>query len=175
MNKNLLYVGLLILIIVVGAAGNKVMQRYHSPGGNDAARFRYSEVPIEQSPAPKLEVATDPSFTEVKDKLIEGFPEFPVYPGATLEASAKVNSEGQTDMGYRVKWETHDPVPKIARWYERELAKAGWKVTPSSDPQSEGEQVIKIEKDIGSKEFSGYVAPEMEGDEVEIIVDLRLD
>jgi hypothetical protein len=124
---------------------------------------------------PKMEVATDPNFKEVEGQLVDGFPAFPVYPGATLEASSTVNREDQVIQGYRALWISHDAIPKIARWYETELRKAGWQVTPNDDPNSDGEQVIKIARDSNDVEYTGYVAPEMEGDRIEIVVDLRMD
>ena len=120
---------------------------------------------VEQKP----EVATDPSFPEIKGELIGGFPDFPVYPGATLIASAQTNPAGQPPQGYRAKWVTHDPVIKVMNWYEDDLPIAGWQYTPPNDQQSEGEQVAEISKG----DLKGYIAAEIEEENIEIVVDVR--
>ena len=122
-----------------------------------------------QQNIPKLEVATDPSFPEIKGELIGGFPELPVYPEATLVASAQTNPAGQPPQGYRAKWVTKDPVIKVMNWYEAELPKAGWHYTSPNDQQSEGEQVAEISKG----DFKGYIAAEIEEENIEIVVDVR--
>ena len=58
----------------------------------------------DQEPA----IATDPSFRELKGRLLEGIPEFPAYPGATLIGSAERNKPGEKNRGYRIKWTTTD-------------------------------------------------------------------
>lgn len=153
MNKK---IGILILILAIVAVGGFV--------------FKDKIVNIINNNK-KLEVATDPTFPEVMGKMVAGFPEVPTYPGATLVASAKTNAEGEPDLGYRAKWETTDSVPQIMKWYEVELPKNGWKYTAPDDKKSEGEQVAKISKG----DYSGYVAGEMEGDKIEIVIDLRVD
>ena len=94
----------------------------------------------------------------------------PVYPDATLVASAKTNPADQPDTGYRAKWITNDEVKKIMKWYESELPKAGWSYELPNDPQSEGEQVAEISKG----DFKGYIASEIEEGNNEIVVDVRL-
>jgi len=122
--------------------------------------------------AQKLEVSTDPNFPEVKGRIISGFPDFPVYPSATLVASSLINKEGETVQGYRVKWKTNPGnVPEIMQWYQSALQKAGWTFTANDDTQSLGEQVAPISKG----DYRGYVAAEMEGDIIEIMVDLRME
>ena len=123
-----------------------------------------------QQNIPKLEVATDPGFPEVKGQVISGFPDFPVYPGAALIASAKTNRADQPDTGYRAKWGTQDSVIAVMKWYQAQLPKSGWQYTPPNDPQSEGEQVAEISKG----DFKGYIASEIEEGNNEIVVDVRL-
>ncbi|OGY25918.1 MAG: hypothetical protein A2Z11_02045 [Candidatus Woykebacteria bacterium RBG_16_43_9] len=118
----------------------------------------------------KLEVATDPNFPEVKGKLISGFPQFPVYPGATLVASAKTNRVNQPDTGYRAKWETKDAVIKVMRWYQDQLPKSGWKYEVPNDPTAAGEQVAQIKK----SGFEGFVEAESEQKGAEIVVEVRI-
>ena len=119
----------------------------------------------------KLEVATDPSFPEVKGKLISGFPDFPVYPGATLVASAKTNRADQLDTGYRVKWAVQvDAVPNVMEWYQDELSKNGWTYEVPNDPNATGEQVAQIKK----SGWEGFVESELEDGATEIVVEVRI-
>jgi hypothetical protein len=118
-----------------------------------------------------LEAATDPAFPEQIGKLMDGFPEFPVYPQAKLVASAKTNPANEPDLGYRAKWDTQASVIDVMAWYETELPKSGWSYEAPDDKASSGEQVAKISKG----DLTGYVAAEIEGNVVEIVVDLRKD
>jgi hypothetical protein len=123
----------------------------------------------------KGQIKTDPTFYEIKGKIIDGFPsDFPVYPGAKLEGSASVNPPTTNDEGYRIKWEINTEsatVPEIMRWYEQELPAAGWEYTPPDDYDSMGEQVARIKQG----ELEGYIAAEVEDSYTEIIVDVRKD
>lgn len=125
----------------------------------------------------KRDVATDPNFTEVKGELIEGFPsDFPMYPNATLVASAKVNPEDVSDQGYRARWEVKDgsTTTDIILWYKKELAMKGWKFTDPNDMSGVGELIAKIENK--DQEYMGYIAAEEEeAGEVKLIVDIRKD
>ncbi len=154
MNKNIKYltIAALILLLVLGVT------------------FKLVTKDRKENP-PELLVATDPSFTEYKGQLMSDFPEFPVYTGATLVGSAKVNTDDIADQGYRAKWTTSDPVIKVMKWYQEELIKAGWKFEENNDIVSEAEQIAKISKD----ELEGYLAAELEDEETEIVVDLRKD
>lgn len=118
----------------------------------------------------KLEVATDPSFPEVGGALIEGVPSLPVYPEATLVASAKTNPPDQPDSGYRIKWRTTGSVAEIMTWYQKEMPKNGWTIEPSNDPDNTGEQVTQISKG----DFSGYIGVESEEQQVEIVVEVLI-
>lgn len=157
MNKKLLLPIVLVLAVVVFAA--YMFMKKGLPVMNKGEEAKVSEV------------ATDPSFPEVMGKLIEGFPELPVYPGATLVASAKTNPDGVADLGYRAKWDTKDSVVQVMNWYETEMPKAGWEYTAPDDKTADGEQVARISKG----DYTGYVAAEIEGDAIEIVVDLRKD
>ncbi|GEM_PF-5245174 len=122
------------------------------------------------SPYQPLEVATDPSFREIKVQLIPGFPsDFPVHPGAKLEASAKTNPENKPNTGYRAHWVTQDSVVTVMRWYEKEFPKSGWTYEVPNDPHNTGEQVAQIKKG----NLTGYIAAEKEGNAVEIVVEVR--
>ena len=123
-----------------------------------------------QQNIPKLEVATDPGFPEVKGQVISGFPDFPVYPGATLVASAKTNRADQPDTGYRVKWEAQDSVIPVMNWYQDELSKNGWTYEVPNDPDATGEQVAQIKK----AGWEGFVESELEDGATEIVVEVRI-
>src|SRR4030067_1863615 len=154
----LISVGTLVVIFIV-LSGWLVTVRKQS--NNEAGTTK----------TPNLEVATDPSFPEVKGKLISGFPPFPVYPGATLIASAKTNRANQPDTGYRAKWETKDAVIKVMRWYQDQLPKSGWKYEVPNDPNAAGEQVAQIKK----SGFAGFVEAEREPQkDTEVVVEVRI-
>lgn len=91
---------------------------------------------------------TDPSFIEVKEQLIVGFPKFPVYPGAKLLDSSKVKVSSTASRGYRAHWEIQERrVPEVMQWYIKELKVEGWRIDQSSaDPQNYGEQIAKVSK-----------------------------
>lgn len=125
-----------------------------------------------QTPSSSPQVATDPSFTEVKGQVLPGFPSFPVYPGATLVASAKTSPEGVENQGFRVKWSAGDSVPRVMAWYQVELPKTGWRIEKTDDPDNLGEQVVQISSDG----FNGNIAIETsQGNIIEIIVDIRIN
>ena len=117
-----------------------------------------------------LEVATDPSFVELKGKLLPEFPEFPVYPGSKLVASSTVNPPELELQGVRAKWTTSDSVKQSMQWYLTQLENNSWKINFTDDPESEGEQIAYISND----RFEGYIATEVEDDATEIVADLRI-
>lgn len=173
MNKQLLTLTVILAIVILAVAGGMWYKRGMQSGSSP--RFAFQELKSDETSSEKKEVATDPSFPEYKGEIVAGFPSFPVYTGATLEASSKVNIEGEPDQGYRVLWISHDEVPKIMRWYETELKAQGWKIVMTDDPTSNGEQVDHISAEINGVEYTGYIAAEVEGNNVEIVADLRLD
>jgi len=123
-----------------------------------------------QQVVPKLEVATDPSFPEIKGRVISGFPDFPVYPGAALVASAKTNRADQPDTGYRVKWTVQGEVPIVMKWYQAELPKSSWQIEQSVDPNNPGEQINQISKG----NFNGSLLVENDGTVTEIIAEVLI-
>ena len=153
----LISVGTLVVIFIV-LSGWLVTVRKQS--NNEAGTTK----------TPNLEVATDPNFPEVEGKLIAGFPTFPVYPGATLIASAKTNRADQPDTGYRAKWETKDAVIKVMRWYQDQLPKSGWKYEVPNDPNAAGEQVAEIKKG----NLAGFINSDLETGTNEIVVEIRI-
>jgi len=59
--------------------------------------------------------------------LAEGFPEeFPIYDGASVKASAAVETGGQTQ--YSATLGTSDPVSDVHEWYKSELSSDGWTI-----------------------------------------------
>lgn len=121
---------------------------------------------------PSKEIATDPSFKEVKGSLIPGFPNFPVYADAELKGSATLSADADSSQGYRVIWELNkedSTVPEVMNWYQRELTRDGWKYEAPDDPTSVTEQVAQISKG----NFKGYLAAEIEQNELEILVQIN--
>jgi hypothetical protein len=116
------------------------------------------------------EIATDPSFRELKGGLLEGIPEFPAYPGATLIGSAERNKPDEKNRGYRIKWTTTDGPAQVMAWYEKTLPGYGWKYVGSDEPA----EVDELEAKITTAAFSGYIEAETKdyphGDITEIVV-----
>jgi hypothetical protein len=114
------------------------------------------------------EIATDPSFREVKGALIEGMPAFPAYPDSKLIGSAERNRPNEKNRGYRIKWTTTDSPDEVMAWYQKTLVELGWKYVPPAQEEDEDELIAKISKG----EFDGYIESEFEDedDTTEIIV-----
>lgn len=112
------------------------------------------------------QVATDPSFRELVGGLIEGIPEFPPYPGATLVGSAERNRLDEQNRGYRIKWTTRDRPARVMAWYEKTLPRHGWKYVPSYEPDEGDELEAKVAKGA----FSGYLEAETEDDGPTVVV-----
>ena len=79
-------------------------------------------------------------------KLVEEFPQIPVFPASILLDSKKSDSE--EGFVYEATWQTNEAVPAIETWYEKELQKAGWKIeTTPADYENESIQLLVVEKD----------------------------
>jgi len=165
MQKNIFVITVIVIsIIVLSGVVILWMNNEKSRGqpiGNTADQ---------NAPNIETEVATDPRFPEIKGKLMSGFPEIPVYPGATLIASAKTNRANEQDTGYRAKWETQDAVVKVMKWYQEELPKSGWVYETPNDPNASGEQVAQIKK----SDLEGFLEAEREEKGTEIVVEVRI-
>lgn len=109
------------------------------------------------------------NIVEAEGELVEGFPEFPVYPGAEIHESAVRRQAYNTGRDIYAEWTTNDSVIEVMRWYEQELSKLGWSIGEPNDPENPSEQIIQITKD----NLSGYVAAEDEEGTTEIVVDLK--
>lgn len=153
----------LILFLLFGVVISGLMVFFFMPDRVEYIRNQAAHL------VPPTLVATDPSFPEVQGRLIEGFPEFPVYSGATLIGSARTSPVDTADTGYRTKWTAKDDVPTVMKWYQAELPKIGWKIELSGDPANTGEQVVQISKG----ELRGYLGIEAQSTGVEIIVEVR--
>ena len=114
------------------------------------------------------EIATDPSFREVKGALIEGIPTFPAYPDSKLIGSAERNRPNEKNRGYRIKWTTTDSPDQVMAWYQKTLVEQGWKYVPADQGEDEDELIAKISKG----EFDGYIESEFEDEDhiTEIVV-----
>jgi hypothetical protein len=103
-------------------------------------------------------IATDPSFRELKGGLLQGIPEFPSYPGATLIGSAERNRPDEKNRGYRIKWTTGDGPAQVMAWYEKALPRYGWTCLPTDEPG----ELDELEAKISNPSFSGYIEIETE-------------
>ncbi len=65
-------------------------------------------------------------------ELPDDFPsDLPIYPNAKLTGSW--TAEGENANGVSTVWETSDSVDKVGDYYKKELPKAGWKLTLTSE------------------------------------------
>ena len=135
-----------------------------SCAGRDSATPGVGEAPDFGDEEP--EIATDPAFSELKGGFLEGIPEFPAYPDATLIGSAERNRPDERNRGYRIKWTTKDSPEEVMKWFEKALIEAGWKYKPSSEPDDEEDLIADIEK----AEFQGFIEAESEEESTEITV-----
>ncbi len=82
---------------------------------------------------------------EVKGKLVEGFPQFPVLTGAKIEESYKKESQGK--FGYEVELITSNTPKQVLMWYWDELEKEGWAVYDENIEESEeGDYFLMAQK-----------------------------
>ncbi len=81
--------------------------------------------------------------------LAEGFPEeFPIYDGATVKASAAVESGGKTQ--YSATLSTSDSVTDVYDWYKSELSSDGWAIENDMHISTgEGESAVLAAKKSG--------------------------
>ena len=128
--------GIVVLIVIFGALTGFIILTSKKSASETASTI------------PQVEVAADPAFEEVKGQLITGFPDFPVYPGATIVSSAKVKQNEDPAKGYRAEWEVQaESVTKVMQWYLQELKSKGWTILESpNDPESYGEQIASASK-----------------------------
>jgi hypothetical protein len=81
--------------------------------------------------------------------LAEGFPEeFPIYDGASVRASASVETGGKTQ--YSATLGTSDPVSDVYDWYKSELSSGGWTIENDMHiTTGEGESAVLSAKKSG--------------------------
>jgi len=125
-------------------------------GSGGGARLQ-AVSPVSGAPQ-EPQIATDPGFRELKGALLEGIPEFPAYPGATLSGSAERDRPDEKNRGYRIKWTTVDRPARVMAWYAKTLPRSGWTYVPDDDPEEEDE----LEAKIANATFSGYLEAETE-------------
>lgn len=87
------------------------------------------------------------NYVEVDDGLVDGFPKIPIFPGATIEKSRKIDN----GKGYSALLEIDagkNSVSRITEWYQSELKKGGWIVEPELPENiADVERTIKASKE----------------------------
>jgi hypothetical protein len=141
---------IVVLLALASAASARSAEQVTGSGGEDR----------------EPQVATDPGFRELVGGLLEGIPDFPVYPGATLVGSAERNRPDEQNRGYRIKWTTRDRPARVMAWYEKALPRHGWKYVRSYEPDEGDELEAKVAKGA----FSGYLEAETEDDAPTVVV-----
>lgn len=67
------------------------------------------------------------TFAEGESAVPLGFP-VPIYPGAAAAGSVSAEAEKSSEEAQFLMLSSLDPLEKVRRFYEEELARAGWKV-----------------------------------------------
>ena len=105
-----------------------------------------------QTPLPAALPLTSPTrpivekMEEIQNQLVEGMPEFPLYPGGVIEKSFK-RTVG-TNNGYIVDMIANASLGDIISFYETELTKDGWTITVIPEERDEtGEEAIEATRD----------------------------
>jgi hypothetical protein len=130
MMKNKLVIFLVILILVAGIG---LVLLKSSQNGNVADI-----------------VTPKPNYTTLQNQLVATFPDFPVYPGAEVIESRKLDGAVDGVKGYSADWEINGSkatVDGVVSWYKTQLVNAGWTLTPIDPSNNVGvEQYVKVSK-----------------------------
>lgn len=95
-------------------------------------------------------------------QIVEGFPDFPSYPGATVTSSQINQATSSTPASYQAYLGSTNSVSDIINWYTQNLQAAGWTIDRPADPVAQpDDQNIVVEKN-GQK---ATVNAELEGNE----------
>lgn len=152
----------LIVLLVVGyLAGNVGTQPVQTA----------TEIPTVDGAIIQAYPLTQSTEIQSNSTLIEGFPAFPIFPGAKLETSSKRTQSLNTARDIRAVWKVEQAnVVTIMNWYLDELERTGWAIEYPDDRASKGEQIAWMTKN----NYRGYLAVEDEkGEYTEIVVDFQ--
>lgn len=109
-------------------------------------------------------------FDKLQGQLVSGFPDFPIYPGASIIGSYK-KIDGER-IGFEATWETEISQNEVAAWYLNEFNKyIGWTIHELPDTFNSDELVFRIEKN----NQKSTLTIEREDDITEITVEFPLD
>jgi len=117
-------------------------------------------------PQPEQQVRSEK--VEVEGKLVEGFPQLPIFPDATVEKSYKKESGGK--VGYEAVYLTNKFPKEAMVWYREELEKQGWTIIDEQIEGTESEFSLMVER--GGKKVNVFA--ENEDGETEISVEIPL-
>lgn len=85
-------------------------------------------------PSPKIQLPADANTIEYRNKLAPGFPEFPVYPDATVDTS-RTTKDPNGEYFEAYLW-SDKSTSDVSIWYSEQLTKDGWELLDeSSDEQ----------------------------------------
>lgn len=110
----------------------------------------------------------EPGKTTAKGKLVEGFPQLPIFPDAVVEKSYKKESGGK--IGYEAVYLSETPPKEAMIWYRDELKKSGWSIYDEQIEEVESEFSIMAERE--GKKLNVFA--ENEEGETEISVEIPL-
>ena len=83
--------------------------------------------------------------TKPQIKLVSGFPEIPVFPGAYLVYSSKEPREG---LLFEATWEVVSAISAISNWYVEKLQEEGWDLDITPADATSDIQLMRFYNDI---------------------------
>ena len=102
-------------------------------------------------------------------KLVEGFPQFPIFPDSVVEKSYKKEEGGRA--GFEADYTSNKSPKEAIVWYRDELKKLGWSIYSEQIEGVQGEFNIMAER---GKEKVNIFAEKEEGEETEIAIEIPL-
>lgn len=118
-------------------------------------RLQNTSDSVTNGPANALEnpidrIYTSETVTESSVLLVQGFPDFPLYPGLRLDNSFRKEQDGKVDYTAIWYFDEEETVIPMMKWYTDELTASGWQVKGPYVDESEGELRIDAENDTYS-------------------------
>jgi len=109
-------------------------------------------------------------FDKLQGHLVTGFPDYPIFPGASIIGSYK-KIDGER-IGFEATWETNVPQGTVADWYLEEFNKyKGWTIHELPENFDSPELVFLLEKN----NQKSTLEIEREDDITEITVEFPLN
>lgn len=117
-------------------------------------------LPIVENPPQR--VYTNETVTESTASLVQGFPDFPLYPGLRLDNSFRKEQVGKVDYTAIWYFDGEETVIPMMKWYTDKLTASGWQVKGPYVDESEGE--LRIDAENSTYSLRLYNSERSEGE-----------